>query len=189
MALSIPELLEQVISQLMTQIGKRWEQGKGRVSHEHLATATIRSFLGHLVATANAAGSGSGPLLLVATPVGQNHEIGALMAAVIAATDGWRIVYLAPNIPARDLAAVVKQQTPAAIVLGITYPPDDTKVAQELRLLRKSIPDHVQLIAGGAAISGYLSVLKEIDAVAVHSLDDFRNCLRKVRQGGLPSVV
>ncbi len=126
---------------------------------------------------------------MVATPVGQNHEIGALMAAVVAANDGWRIVYIAPNIAARDLAAVVKLQNPVAIVLGITYPADDAQVVQELRLLRKCIPENVQVIAGGAAISGYHSVLKEIDAVPVRSLDDFRNYLRKVRQGGLRSVV
>ncbi len=181
-ALSVPELLEQVIAPFMKQLGKRWEKGKVRVGHEHLATATIRSFLGHLVATANA--SNSGPLLLVATPAGQNHEIGALMSAVIAAGDGWRVAYLAPNIPARDLAAVVKQQHPAAIILGITYPPDDPQIIQELRLLRKHIPDHVQLIAGGAAINGYRSVLKEIGATSVRDLNKFRDHLRTIRKGG-----
>jgi len=178
-ALSVPELLEQVVSPIMKNIGKRWEQGEARVSHEHLATATVRSFLGHLVATGNI--SGSGPRLLVATPVGQNHEIGALMAAVIAAGDGWRVSYIAPSIPARDLAAVVKQQQPDAIALGITFPPDDARISRELRLMRNHIPDNVPLIAGGAAVNGYRSVLKEIGAKSVRNLGEFRQYLRKIR--------
>ena len=184
-SLSVPELLDQVISPIMKQIGKHWEQGTARISHEHLATATIRSFLGHLVATANA--SGSGPRLLVATPAGQSHEIGALMAAVIAASDEWRVVYLAPNIPARDLAAVVKQQQPVAIVLGITYPSDDAHMVEELRFLRRHIPDNVRLIAGGAAVSGYRAVLKEIGAKTVRKLSEFRDYLRKLREVAGPS--
>lgn len=178
-ALSIPELLEQVIAPAMKQIGRHWQQGKARVGHEHFATATIRSFLGHLVATANM--SGAGPTLLVATPVGQNHELGALMAALIAAGDGWRVAYLGPNIPARDLAAIVKQQQPRAVALGISYPPDDARILKELQMLRQQIPDEVHIIVGGEAVKGYRAVLKEIGAQIARDLNGFRDLLKKLR--------
>jgi DNA-binding transcriptional MerR regulator/methylmalonyl-CoA mutase cobalamin-binding subunit len=178
-ALSIPELLEQVIAPAMKQIGRHWQQGKARVGHEHFATATIRSFLGHLVATANM--SGAGPTLLVATPVGQNHELGALMAALIAAGDGWRVAYLGPNIPARDLAAIVKQQQPRAVALGISYPPDDARILKELQMLRQQIPDEVHIIVGGEAVKGYRTVLKEIGAQIARDLNGFRDLLKKLR--------
>jgi len=178
-ALSVPELLARVIAPILKQIGKLWEQGKTRVGHEHFATATIRSFLGQLIATANV--SSNGPTLLVATPIGQNHELGALMAAVIAASEGWRVVYLSPNIPARDLAAVVKLQDPTAIILGITYPSDDKRMSQELKTLRQSIPNDVQLIVGGNAANAYRSVLKTIGAKVVPELSGLRDYLRKLR--------
>ena len=89
---------------------------------------------------------------------------------------------MAPNIPARDLAAVVKQQQPVAIVLGITYPSDDANMVEELRLLRKHVPENVRLIAGGAAVSGYRAVLKEIGAKTSPSLSEFRDYLRKLRE-------
>lgn len=176
--LSIPVLLEQVVSPLFKQIGKRWEQGRARVGHEHFASATVRSFLGHLLATANS--SATGPVLLVSTPAGQNHEIGALMAAVIAASDGWRVTYLSPNIPMRDLAAIVKQQKPAAIVLGITFPVDDTRLPREFRDLKTHIPEEVQIIAGGDAVDGYRTVLDEIAATRVRDLTEFRHCLKRI---------
>ncbi len=178
-ALGIPELLEQVIAPVMKQIGSHWQQGKARVGHEHFASATIRSFLGHLVATANM--SGTGPTLLVATPVGQNHELGALMAALIAAGDGWRVAYLGPNIPARDLAAIAKQQQPRAVALGISYPPDDARIVKELQTLRQHVPDAVQIIVGGDAVKGYRTVLKEIGAQTARDLNVFRDLLKKLR--------
>jgi len=178
-ALSIPDLLEQVITPAMKQIGKHWQQGKVRVGHEHFASATVRSFLGHLIATANM--SGAGPTLLVATPVGQNHEIGVLTAAVIAAGDGWRVTYLGPNIPARDLAAIAKQQQPRAIALGISYPPDDARIVKELQTLRDYIPDEILIIVGGNAVKGYRNVLKEIGAHIPRDLNRFRDLLKKLR--------
>jgi methanogenic corrinoid protein MtbC1 len=178
-ALSIPELMEEVIAPAMNQIGKHWQQGKARVGHEHFATATIRSFLGHLVATANM--SGTGPTLLLATPVGQNHELGVLMAAVLAAGDGWRVAYLGPNIPARDLASIAKQQQPLAVALGITYPNDDTRIVKELQTLRQNVPGEVPIIVGGNAVKGYQSVLKEIGAQIASDLHEFRDLLKKLR--------
>ena len=178
-ALSIPELLEQVIAPVMKQIGRHWQQGKARVGHEHFATATVRSFMGHLVATANM--SGTGPTLLVATPVGQNHELGALMAALIAAGDGWRVAYLGPNIPARDLAAIARQQQPRAVALGISYPPDDARIVKEMQTLRQQVPDGVFIIVGGDAVKGYRTVLKEIGAQTPRDLNSFRDLLKKLR--------
>jgi len=178
-ALSIPELLEQVIAPTMKQIGKHWQQGKARVGHEHFASATIRSFLGHLLATANM--SGTGPTLLVTTPVGQNHEIGALMAALIAAGDGWHVTYLGPNITARDLAAIVRQQQSRAVALGICYPSDDARIAKELQSLRQHVPDEVLIFVGGNAVKGYRTVLKKINAHIARDLNEFRDLLKKLR--------
>ncbi|MCG6872988.1 MAG: MerR family transcriptional regulator [Gammaproteobacteria bacterium] len=178
-ALSIPDLLEQVIAPTLEQVGERWERGRARVSHEHFATAAMRSFLGGLVATANA--NQAGPVLLVATPVGQNHEIGALMAAVLAATDGWRVIYLASNLPARDLAAAAEQQQATAICLGVTYPADDSRLPGELRSLRRSLRPGTGLIVGGKASAAYGSVLEEIEALTVADLGEFRAGLRSLR--------
>ena len=103
------------------------------------------------------------------------------MAAVIAASDGWRVSYLSPNIPTRDLAAVARQQKPAVVILGITYPIDDEKLPQELRTLKTYINEDVQIIVGGNAIDGYRAVLQGIGAKSFHNLKEFRDYLRKIR--------
>lgn len=176
---SVPELFERVIIPLMQDIGHAWEEGSLRVSQEHMATAVVRSFLGNLVANSNMLASG--PVLVVTTPRGQNHELGALMAAVVAASDGWNVLYLSPNMPANEIAAMVNQRQAQVVVLGISYPADDSKLADELRALRRHLPAEVAIVAGGAACQGYSAVLDEIDADTVTSFENFRTLLRRLR--------
>ena len=176
---SVPDLFERVIIPLMHHIGQSWQEGELRVSQEHMATAVVRSFLGNLVAGSNMAASG--PVLIVTTPRGQSHELGALMAAVVAASDGWNVVYLSPNMPANEIAAMVLKRQARVVVLGISYPADDPQLAEELHALRSHLPEDVAIIVGGAACEGYSTALDDIDAETVTSFSDFRTLLRRIR--------
>lgn len=176
---SVPELFERVIIPLMQDVGQSWQDGEIRVSQEHMATAVVRSFLGNLVAGSNMAQTG--PLLVVTTPRGQSHELGALMAAVVAASDGWNVMYLSPNMPANEIAAMVLKRQARVVVLGISYPADDPQLADELRSLRRHLPEDVTIVVGGAACGGYSAALEEIDADTVTNFEDFRTLLRRLR--------
>jgi len=176
---SVPDLFERVIIPLMKHVGHAWQEGSLRVSQEHMATAVVRSFLGNLVAGSNMAASG--PLLIVTTPRGQNHELGALMAAVVAASDGWKVMYLSPNMPANEIAAMVLKRQARVVVLGISYPADDPQLADELRSLRRHLPEDVSIVVGGAACDGYSAALDDIEAETVTSFSDFRTLLRRIR--------
>ena len=176
---SVPDLFERVIIPLMQDVGHAWQDGSLRVSQEHMATAVVRSFLGNLVAGSNMADSG--PLLVVTTPRGQSHELGALMAAVVAASDGWNVMYLSPNMPANEIAAMVLKRPARVVVLGISYPADDPQLADELRSLRRHLPEDVTIVVGGAACGGYSAALEEIDADTVTNFEDFRTLLRRIR--------
>ena len=120
-AMSIPRLLDELVAPLLAAIGERWHQGELRVGHEHMATSVIRRFLDNLRDTAGM--QATGPTIVVTTPNGQNHEMGAMMAAVAAAVAGWRVIYLMPSLPARDIVATALQVEARALALSVTYPP------------------------------------------------------------------
>lgn len=178
-SLSLPALLEQVIAVFMREVGERWHRGELRVGQEHLASAVVRSFLGSLYSTSNM--GGTGPALLVTTPLGQDHELGALMAAVLAAADGWRVVHLAPNTPAAEIVASAQRIGARAVALAVAYPQDDPRLAQELRLLRRQLPSEIAILVGGRASQGYTAALDEIGARRLDSLDQFRAALAELR--------
>jgi DNA-binding transcriptional MerR regulator len=92
--LSPSALVEEVLVPLLQEIGERWRSGDLRPAAEHLASTVIRRFLEWLTEAAEV--STGAPLMLAATPAGQRHEFGALLAAVTGALAGWRVVYLGP---------------------------------------------------------------------------------------------
>ncbi len=177
--LSAPVLLEQLLMPLMDAIGRRWRDGSLRPAHEHLTTSIVRSFLGSLKEVQPH--PGPRPDIVVTTPAGQLHELGALTVAVTAALDGWSATYLGPNLPAEELAVAVKLRRSVAVALSVVHPGDDPGLAGELRRLRRLLADDVALIVGGSAAQDYEPVLKEIGALRRPDLASFRAELQALR--------
>ncbi len=172
-------MIENVLLPLMEDIGEGLRKGDLRISHEHLASHVIRTFLGGVLAANKT--SVSAPNVLVATPVDQWHDIGALIIAVTAASEGWNVTYLGANLPAGEIAGAVKQNNCKAVLLSIVYPEDDPALVQEIKKLERSISDNVAIIAGGRASASYKSVLDEIGALQVDSLYKIRTALESLR--------
>lgn len=174
-------LLERVLAPLLEQIGELWRQGELRPIHEHLATATVRSLGATLQGQQPAAPA---PRLLVTTPAGQVHEVGALLAAATAATEGWRVTYLGTDLPAEEIAAAARQVAARAVALSITYPPDDPRLGDELRRLQGLLDDSVALLVGGRAADSYEPALQGPSTHLVEELSDLRELLEALRKAG-----
>lgn len=178
-SLSQPAFLEKFLVRVMSRTGECWRDGTMRVMHEHLLSSVLRSYLG-VLRSANQASVHS-PLLIATTPAGQLHEMGALATAATAASEGWRVLYLGPNLPYEEIAGAVRQQQARAVALSILYPPDDARLGPELIRLRQALGTEVELIVGGRAASGYLTVLQEISAIVLDDLTSLRKHLESVR--------
>ena len=181
-SLSIPALLDQVIVPFMVRLGDLWREGQLRVAHEHLAEGIVRTILGDLLRAGGAIDSA--PEIVVATPAGQHHEIGALMAAVTAASEGWRVMYLGADLPAEEIAGSVAESHARAVALSIVYPADDPHMATELERLRKYLPDQVAVVVGGRSAGSYRHILDSIGAVLTPDLHSLRLTLENLRTAG-----
>ena len=176
---SQPILLEKLIAPLMQEIGEQWKAGTLRIAHEHFATGVVRTLLGNICQGSDT--SPSTPNLVVATPRGQFHEIGALIAGTIAASQGWQVTYLGPNLPVEEIVGCAAQNAAKAIGLSIIYPTDDPQLANELRKLRRGIQEHVALFVGGAGAMAYDHVISSIGAVRINDMSTFRAELTALR--------
>ena len=65
------------------------------------------------------------PVLVVATPAGQVHELGALLVGATAANLGWQVTYLGASLPAAEIAGAAQQRRARAVALSLVYPEDD----------------------------------------------------------------
>ena len=177
--LSRHNLLEKLLVPLLHRIGDLWKEGTLRPAHEHMVSAVVRSFLGSLRGAYGAAGGA--PHLVVTTPARQHHELGALIVAATAASEGWQITYLGPDLPPEEIAAAALQGGAQAVALSITYPPDDPLLAEDLRRLRRLLNPGVALLVGGRASRSYASILAETGCLYIEDLPVLRRELEALR--------
>ena len=175
-----PQLIENLIVPLIYKVGDLWHDGTIRVANEHLASAVFRSFLTNLIEQHIPAENA--PIIISATPRGQDHELGALIAGVTSAAAGWKVIYLGPDLPVEEIAAVCENLEAKVVALSIVYPNDDPQLKKDLTNLNKMLPSNVSLIFGGRAADGYLDVLDEIGAVVVKNTKQLRAELESIRE-------
>ena len=178
--MSQPQLIENLIIPLVYEIGDLWHEGDIRVANEHLASAVIRSFLANLIE--QHIPSENAPLIISATPRGQDHELGALIAGVTAASVGYKVIYLGPNLPVEEIAAVTDNLDAKVVALSLVYPNDDPQLKLDLVNLKKMLPEKISLIVGGRAAGGYMDILDEIGAIKINDTKQLRVELEAIRE-------
>lgn len=177
-------LLCQLIGPLAGALGEHWKRGELTAAHEHFASAHLKGFLSRI--TRPFAWREDAPRLLVATPAGQLHELGALLVASAATNAGWNVTYLGPNLPASEIAGAARQCQARGVALSVVYPADCSRLPEELRQLRRILPPDVALLVGGRAAGAYDPCLRELGAVLIHDVPGFCAQLERLRQPADP---
>ena len=183
-----PAMLHKFVAPFAIQVGERWRRGELNVAHEHFATSTITVFLASF-ARPYPPGS-SAHHFVVATPTGQLHELGAIIAVAAAQSHGWRGTYLGSSLPVEELVGAAKQLKARAIGLSIVFPPDDLALTRDLLKLPKLLPPDCAVIVGGRSIDTYSETLQEINAIKVDSLDALYpvlDSLQRTNRGAKPA--
>lgn len=169
--LSAATLIQKVAAPLMRRIGDMWEHGDLEPAHEHLASAVVLRVMGRMIELAERSATDS--TLVVSTPANELHEFGALFAAATAATEGWRVTYLGPDLPAEDIALAARNVNARAVALSIVTPKNGGGLEEELRKLRRELPPAVPLFIGGEGAGSFADVIEEIKAVRMSDLEKF----------------
>jgi DNA-binding transcriptional MerR regulator/methylmalonyl-CoA mutase cobalamin-binding subunit len=142
------EFLKTIVGPILVEVGDRWDRGELRIAHEHACSAVMRGLLFSLLGlypTSNPARR-----VVVTTPANEEHELGALMVAMLAAMHEWSVLYLGPNLPADEIAYAVTRTKSQLLVLSITHlTPAESQ--QEIDAIETAISEHVNILVGGGA--------------------------------------
>lgn len=178
-ALHLPpdQVLDHVFGPLLLAIGTRWHDGSFPPAKGHLATTVIRRVLTWMTEFPLVAEGA--PRIVVGTPAFQMHDLGAMLVATAAASNGWRVTFLGASLPAEELLRAARMAAADAVALSIVHPTDDVRVAGELRALRAGLAPSVALVVGGAGAHAYAAVLDEIGAHRLPSIASLRIWLRE----------
>jgi len=155
--------LREVIGPLIALTGEEWRDGHLGEAQEHLHTAVIRDFLAASVPGADV--PVNAPEMIVCTPAGTAHELGALLATATARDLGWRVTYLGAGLPASEIAKAANARRARVVALSLVYPLGCEMVAGEITKLRQLLPSNVAIVAGGRAAQSYRTALAEINGI------------------------
>lgn len=180
LALGAQGIIQRVIGPLTQTIGDLWREGRITPAHEHFATSILRGVLAELAKPFGV--SNRAPVLVVATPAGQLHELGALLAGAMASNLGWQVIQLGASLPAAEIAGAARGKRARAVALSLVYPEDDEQLPGELTALRELLPPDTALLVGGRAIPSYRKVLLRLGAVPIEDLRQLGDALDKLRK-------
>lgn len=179
-------LMELVLVPLLHRVGDEWEAGRITAAQEHAATHALKDYIARRLRPMGT--PDHAPRLLVATPAGQLHEMGAAIAAGLARKAGWNVTYLGPSLPAEEIVGAALAGDYRAVALSIIYPDDDPGMPDQLVRLRSLLPDELPIIVGGRAATGYEDALRRIGALRMESMEDFTALLARIRSGAIPAA-
>jgi methylmalonyl-CoA mutase cobalamin-binding subunit len=163
-------LVRDVLLPTLREVGDTWNRRRGGIAHEHLISAALQHLLGTMLRLY--ARRDVPVRLLFATPSGDRHEIGILGAAMLAASHGFAVSYIGPDVPARQILAAVKTSSARVLVLGLTLNEKGKGRERELRALARGLPPRTELWAGGPAARRYAAALGH-RGLTLENLDEY----------------
>jgi len=142
------DFILQIVVPVLQEIGTAWMSGKLQLAHEHLASSQIKSLMCSMVKSATA--QPGAPRIVVATPSGHWHEFGAMIAAFMAISRGFQVLYLGANLRNPDLVFACEKFQAKILMLSVLFnEKEDTnkRLANNLKDLSKDVKVWVGLPA------------------------------------------
>ena len=170
-------LVERIVPDFLWRVGDLWHAGTISPAHEHVASTAVRHVLGWAI-EAYAPGARA-PRIVVATPSGEMHEFGAMLAAAVAAEEGWRVVYLGASLPANAIVDAARQVGARAVALSVVY--EERAVAEEVPAIARDLPRGTMLLLGGAPSQRPADALAESGVRMLTDMPALRRALWSLR--------
>lgn len=140
--------LEEIAGAFMVELGRAWHGKRLEVRHEHFASACLSDFLRSVREPYDR--QARGPRIVAALLPDEQHEGGLLMASVLMAVRGSRVLYLGANTPIEQIAAAARGGGAEVVAVSVSAAMPRARAARSLASLRKALPARVALWVGGA---------------------------------------
>jgi len=114
----VPRALDEVVLPVLRRVGDGWQDDPRVIAREHFATNTLRPRLQRLLRSPARVGARS---CLAAAPEGEDHDLGVLASAVVAADAGWRVHYLGARMPTAAMERSAMQLDPDLVLIGSIF--------------------------------------------------------------------
>lgn len=139
--LDVPRALDEVILPVLRAVGDGWQDDPRVIAREHFATNVLRPRLQRLLRVSSRT---AGRRCVAVAPEGEEHDLGLLASAVVAAEAGWRVHYLGARMPTAAVERAVAELDPAVVLVGAV-----TRAQAEAFLADRPTFDRAAVVLGG----------------------------------------
>jgi DNA-binding transcriptional MerR regulator len=169
------ELVKRIVAPILDELGERWTHKDFGVAHEHLASGLLRNMVGSLFRLYPP--STNAGTMVLATPAGERHEFGTLLAALLAAAHGWRVVCLGADVPAAEIALAVRLTN--AGVLALSLSAGQSGIDEELVLVSRLAPASTRIWILAAEASQHGELITRANWLLMRNLQELDEQLGK----------
>jgi excisionase family DNA binding protein len=142
---------------LMVKVGQAWAEGRLRVAEEHIVSQAMTEVLLRLRPEGAGDRAPEGwsdrpPVAVVGTMEGNQHHLGSLCVRLLLERLGWEVIYLGPDVPVEEFAAVQRGRDAALVCVSLPPPAQAGDVARAVGVLGGSYdPAHPFALALGGS--------------------------------------
>lgn len=115
---SVDQVLVEIITPVLVELGERWHRGDLPIAVEHYATQFCMQYLMSML-SASAPPSRPGVVVAVCAP-GELHQIGLLMLVVMLRWRGWDVKYFGQDLPLDRLEEALQPIHPRLMLFTAT---------------------------------------------------------------------
>ena len=167
-ALGTMFLIEDLITPLLAHVRDECRRGALSNGHKRLFTGAVAARLLMLAAANDHPRNRA-----VVGAVERDPELSALKIAAVANANGWNPVYIGERAVPGDVADTACAARAQAVVIGASALADDDDVPNQLRILRRLLPD-APLIVHTPTGGHYPAIVGEINAIHCNNLRQLR---------------
>jgi methanogenic corrinoid protein MtbC1 len=139
----------------MRIVGERWHEGSIRIAQEHIVSQLLTNLLGGMMRIYTPADPEA--TIMTATLSDDLHEFGILASAILATGAGLGVIHLGASVPAKEVSYAAKRSGADVVLISITSLNDRMLREEQLRTVRATVADRVELWVGvnppGTALS------------------------------------
>jgi methanogenic corrinoid protein MtbC1 len=162
--IDVPTLYHDVLVPLMKAVGERWQRGEMRIWEEHLASAAVRTVVETLyprVQELRASSKSAGRTVLLACPVGEEHDLGLRMLSDVFDVNGWDTYYLGPDTPTVQLADAARTLGAELVVLASVTLFEQVRAREILDELERRLPGVRVVVACSGDVCNETSIRED----------------------------
>lgn len=152
--LSLRDAYIHVFVPVQQELGRMWHMNEITVAEEHFATATIQLVMAQLLPLARRKPF-DGRVMIAGSCAGNAHELGVRFVADFFELEGWRAIYLGPNVPAEDLILAINDFRAHLVALSACLATQLRSIEETIVAIRHSaLAQQPKIILGGQAFQG-----------------------------------